>query len=170
MAAIYVYLSSQAVQHASSQAMGGLISLTSQIAQSASNLIPSPNSSGSQVTQSGTYFTPTVQTSPSTIFPLTSQNAASTPQILGFPQSSTITNVNISQSGQGQGTPKPSDAPSGTKPIDQTGLPRDAVHQIKQVIDAGPKDWVGRAPNGDIITGTPDGKTINHGPIQPYGN
>jgi RHS repeat-associated protein len=79
-------------------------------------------------------------------------------------------NINLSQSGKSQSTPKPNDAPSGTKPIDQTGLSKDQVHQIKQIIEAGPKDWVGKAPNGDIITGTPDGKTINHGPIQPYGH
>ena len=76
---------------------------------------------------------------------------------------------NIVLSDATKGTPKPSDAPSGTKPIDQTGLSKDQVHQIKKTIEAGPKDWVGKAPNGDIITGTPKGKTINHGPIQPYG-
>jgi hypothetical protein len=82
---------------------------------------------------------------------------------------SNISDLNFSQSGKRAGTPKPSDAPSGTKPIDQTGLSKGDIHQIKKIIEAGPSDWVGKAPNGDIITGTPDGNTINHGPIQPYG-
>jgi len=62
-------------------------------------------------------------------------------------------------------TPKPSRGlPTGTKPIDQAGLTREQMHQIKKCIGAGPADWVGITPDGDVVTGTPDGDTINHGP------
>jgi RHS repeat-associated protein len=54
--------------------------------------------------------------------------------------------------------------PPGTKPIDQNGKSRDWIHGTKQDVGAGPKDWVGVAPNGDIITTNPDGSAENHGP------
>ncbi len=79
-----------------------------------------------------------------------------------------IATLNLSQSGAGQGTPKPSNPPSGTVPIDQAGFPRGTADQIKKIIGARPNDWTGIAPNGDIITGTPNGEVINHGPIEPF--
>jgi len=79
-----------------------------------------------------------------------------------------IANINQSQKGKDKGTPKPSDAPSGTKPIDQVGLQKGQAHEIKKGIEAGPKDWTGITPKGDVITGTPNGKTINHGPADTY--
>jgi len=99
--------------------------------------------------------------------PLAPQSGTMTIQVT---QDSSVpwSSINLAQGGDIGGTPKPNDAPSGTRPIDKVGLSKDAVHQIKDIIGAGAKDWVGKAPNGDIITGTPDRKTINHGPIDPY--
>lgn len=96
----------------------------------------------------------------------------STPATQGIPSyssnSTPSTNINFSKSGKATGTPKPNDAPSGTKPIDSVGLPRGTADQVKGQIDAHPNDWTGVTPNGDVITGTPDGKTVNHGPIDDY--
>jgi hypothetical protein len=55
-------------------------------------------------------------------------------------------------------------APPGTKPIDQSGKGRDWIHGTKDDVGAGPQDWVGVAPNGDIITTNPDGSAKNNGP------
>lgn len=62
---------------------------------------------------------------------------------------------------------KPTNAPPGTVPLPQAGLPKGIHGEIKKGADAGPKDWTGIAPNGDVITTGPDGKAINHG---PWGN
>ncbi len=63
-------------------------------------------------------------------------------------------------------TGKPKNAPTGTIPIDQVKprLPKELIHEIKDEIGAGPRDWVGVAPNGDIITSDPAGNAVNHGP------
>ena len=59
---------------------------------------------------------------------------------------------------------KPKDAPPGTIPIDQSGLSKDEIHQIKGEIGAGPADWVGITPEGHVVTTGPDGTTEDHGP------
>lgn len=64
---------------------------------------------------------------------------------------------------------KPKGCPTGTKPIDQVpGLDKDAVHGIKNGVGAGPRDWTGIAPNGDVITGDSNGDAVNHGPYDVY--
>jgi hypothetical protein len=59
---------------------------------------------------------------------------------------------------------KPTNAPRGTRPIDQSGNSHDWIEGTKDAVGAGPADWVGVAPNGDIITTNPDGTAENHGP------
>ena len=63
---------------------------------------------------------------------------------------------------------KPTDAPRGTKPIDQMGLDKDKVHGIKDGVGAGPKDWVGISPEGHVITSDGDGHSVDHGPAEDY--
>ncbi|URL59855.1 RHS repeat protein [Luteibacter flocculans] len=63
---------------------------------------------------------------------------------------------------------KPKNCPGGTKPIDQTGLSKDDVHDIKHGVGAGPQDWTGIAPNGDVITGDHEGNAVNHGNYGDY--
>jgi RHS repeat-associated protein len=71
-----------------------------------------------------------------------------------------------------QATPKPGskpkDCPAGTKPIDQTGLGKDDIHGIKEGVGAGPRDWTGIAPNGDVITGDHEGNAVNNGNYKDF--
>jgi len=63
---------------------------------------------------------------------------------------------------------KPRDAPRGTKPIDQSGFDREDVHKIKDGVGAGPRDWVGVTPDGEVITSDGEGNAENHGPASDY--
>ncbi|GFM50158.1 sugar-binding protein [Pseudomonas cichorii] len=64
---------------------------------------------------------------------------------------------------------KPKNCPSGTIPIDQVpGLDKDDLHGVKDGVGAGPRDWTGVAPNGDVITGDSNGNAVNNGPISTY--
>ncbi len=63
---------------------------------------------------------------------------------------------------------KPKDAPPGTIPIDKSGLSKDDIHTIKDGIGAGPKDWTGISPDGDVISGDSDGNSVNNGPYEDY--
>ncbi|BBB62723.1 hypothetical protein UNDKW_4450 [Undibacterium sp. KW1] len=65
---------------------------------------------------------------------------------------------------------KPTDAPRGTRGIDEQGWDRDTVHEIKDGVNAGPKDWTGISPAGDVWTSDVDGKGINHGPPDTKSN
>ena len=59
--------------------------------------------------------------------------------------------------------------PTGTIPMDEYGgLSREEKHKIKKGVNAGPKDWTGIAPNGDVITGDSEGNGINNGPADGY--
>ncbi|MDR6853808.1 RHS repeat-associated core domain-containing protein [Variovorax guangxiensis] len=59
---------------------------------------------------------------------------------------------------------RPSDAPGGTIPINQSGWGRQDVHDIKGNVGAGPRDWTGISPSGHVITSDPDGRAVDHGP------
>ena len=63
---------------------------------------------------------------------------------------------------------RPRNAPRGTRPIDQSGLDREDVHTIKDGVGAGPRDWVGITPEGDVVTTDADGNAENHGPASDY--
>ena len=54
--------------------------------------------------------------------------------------------------------------PTGTRTLDDAGLSREAVHGIKQSINAGAKDWVGVTSEGHVITNDGMGGVLDHGP------
>lgn len=64
---------------------------------------------------------------------------------------------------------KPKNCPAGTLPIDEyPGLDRDDIHDIKDGVGAGPADWTGIAPNGDVITGDANGNAQINDPYPNY--
>ena len=67
---------------------------------------------------------------------------------------------------KGKGS-KPNGCPAGTKPISETEWSGDH-EEIKGGVGAGPADWTGIAPNGDVITGDTNGNAQNWGPADDY--
>jgi RHS repeat-associated protein len=67
---------------------------------------------------------------------------------------------------------KPKNCPAGTLPIDQyPGLSKDDVHDIKDAVGAGPRDWTGIDRDGNVITGDPlTGDAVPNGPYGPMVN
>jgi len=67
---------------------------------------------------------------------------------------------------------KPKGCPAGTLPIDEygkkNGWDKDDLHGVKEGVGAGPRDWTGVTPNGDVITGDGNGDSVNHGPADNY--
>jgi hypothetical protein len=65
---------------------------------------------------------------------------------------------------------KPKNCPKGTKPIDKMPeLSKEDVHLVKDGVLAGPKDYVGIAKDGTVITTDNDGKAIfDNGTYQQY--
>lgn len=64
----------------------------------------------------------------------------------------------------------PTNAPRGTRPIDRWGIPRGDIHDIKDGLGAGPSDWVGVAPDGEVITSGPNGEAVSGGHVDDYTN
>lgn len=65
---------------------------------------------------------------------------------------------------------RPTDAPRGTRPIDQSGIDRGGVHDVKDGIGARPDDWVGVTPEGGIVTTDPQtGRAVDQGNISDHG-
>ncbi len=64
---------------------------------------------------------------------------------------------------------KPKDCPPGTRPIDKMpGLDKNKIHKVKDGVQAGPQDWTGIAPNGDVITSDSEGNAVNNGNYEDY--
>jgi RHS repeat-associated protein len=63
---------------------------------------------------------------------------------------------------------KPKKCPTGTRPIDQTSWAPD--HEtIKRGVGAGPTDWTGITPDGNVITADPEtGEAVDNGPASDY--
>ena len=71
---------------------------------------------------------------------------------------------------------EPDNCPTGTLPLDKAkkkfGLKGEDHNRIKgpRGTNSGPKDWVGIAPNGDVLTTNPDGSIENWGPVGDFLN
>jgi hypothetical protein len=65
---------------------------------------------------------------------------------------------------------KPDNAPTGTKPIDQSGLDRETIHEVKDNARLGSKDWTGISPDGDVIVNDGTGRAVNLGHWKTWTN
>jgi hypothetical protein len=65
---------------------------------------------------------------------------------------------------------KPDDAPTGTKPIDKSGLDRETTHDIKDNAGIGANHWTGISPDGDVIVNDGTGHAENLGHWQTWTN
>lgn len=65
---------------------------------------------------------------------------------------------------------KPKNCPPGTVPIDEyKKLTKDQIHQIKQRLGLGGRDWVGIDPKGNVVIDDGLGNCENMGPWSSYG-
>ena len=63
---------------------------------------------------------------------------------------------------------KPKGCPPGTRPIDESGLGRQEIHDIKDGVGAGAQDWTGIDPQGNVITGDHNGNAHDNGHFTDY--
>jgi hypothetical protein len=98
----------------------------------------------------------------------TVNSGAMVPELLSSPSDTKGVLQRSNGDGDKSRQSKPRDAPRGTLPIDETGLDREDVHKIKDGIGAGPRDWVGITPDGDVISSDSEGNSENHGPASDY--
>jgi RHS repeat-associated protein len=66
---------------------------------------------------------------------------------------------------------RPTDAPSGTLPINKHPLTKGREHEVKKCLadeGVGPASFVGISPDGDVIVTNPDGTSYNLGPVSSY--
>ena len=66
--------------------------------------------------------------------------------------------------------PGSNNVPRGTRSIDNWGIPKDDIQDIKGGIGAGPRDWVGVSPEGDVYLKGPNGKTVYAGHVDNFTN
>jgi hypothetical protein len=159
------YSTNPQLQHGSQAVANGILNTAAHALNSVSQIVqtlPASHPLNQPFSFSPQVNTPLINTSPTFAQPGIS--------VTPWAQQASVpwANINLYDSQSGKGTPKPIDAPSGTKPIDQVGLPRDVIHEIKNDIGARPNDWTGVTPEGEVVTAGPDGKTINHGPVDSW--
>jgi hypothetical protein len=58
--------------------------------------------------------------------------------------------------------------PTGTKPLDQSDVPREAHGKVKKGAGIGNADWSGVDEDGNLWSGSPSGDAVNHGPWRDY--
>jgi hypothetical protein len=66
--------------------------------------------------------------------------------------------------------PGPKNVPRGTRPIDRWVSPKDDIQDIKDGVGAGPRDWVGVSPEGDVYLKDPNGKSVYAGHVDNFTN
>jgi hypothetical protein len=64
--------------------------------------------------------------------------------------------------------PGPRNVPRGTRPIDRWAIPKDDLQDIKDGTGAGPRDWVGVSPEGEVYVKGPNGKAVYAGHVDNF--